>query len=54
MRRFAVFRSPHYYPFGGMGDFQKSFDTKDEAVAFAEAITEHGYSVDVEDMEEYE
>ena len=54
MRRFAVFKSPYYYPYGGMGDFVKSFDTKEEADAFAEGLTERSHNVDVNDMEEYE
>lgn len=31
MKRFAVFACDYYYPSGGMGDFQKSFDTAQEA-----------------------
>lgn len=55
MRRFAVFRSPHYYPNGGMGDFKKSFDTIEEAQDYAASLApKKGHDVDIEDMEGYE
>ena len=32
MKRFAVFSCAHYYPEGGMRDFDESFDDKDDAI----------------------
>lgn len=36
MKRFAVFAFDNYYPSGGMEDFQKSFATEAEAIAYVE------------------
>lgn len=38
MKRFLVFAYDSYYPGGGWGDFQKSFDTLEAAKAFAETL----------------
>lgn len=53
IKRFAVFRMPHYYPHGGMGDFIKSFDTREEAEALAKSLDKKGYDIDIEDMETF-
>lgn len=65
MKRFAVFASDTYYPQGGMGDFQVSFDTRYEAEEYVkqENSVPRKYNpakfgefdhYDIEDMEEYE
>jgi hypothetical protein len=36
MKKYWVFSYPECYPAGGMNDFDESFDTQEEAVAFAE------------------
>lgn len=37
MKRYAVFAGEQYYPCGGWGDYQGSYDTHDEAFAAAGA-----------------
>lgn len=34
MKRFLVFYSETYYPDGGFYDFEKDFDSKEEAIAW--------------------
>lgn len=38
MKRYWLFIYPCHYPSGGMHDYEKSFDTKEEAVAEMEQI----------------
>ena len=38
MKRFAVFGFDDYYPYGGMGDFMKSFDTEEQAKEFIKKL----------------
>ena len=36
MKNYLVFLGEHYYPNGGMNDFNKDFDTLDEAKKYIE------------------
>lgn len=38
MKRYLVFANDNYYPSGGWRDFQKDFDTLEEAVAYANEL----------------
>lgn len=42
MKRFLLFTGDNYYPSGGWGDFQKDFDTLEEATNYMG----HNYNVD--------
>lgn len=53
MKRYLVFANDCYYPSGGAGDFQKSFDTAEEAEEFAKwliSVDERGHDA----LDEYE
>lgn len=43
MKRFLVFAGDDYYPRGGFGDAQESFDTLDEAICYGHEHA-HPYS----------
>ena len=45
MKRYWLFAGSYYYPSGGMGDFQESFDTKEELLNY--------YSREDDEDEEY-
>jgi len=52
MKRYLVFSYAAYYPGGGWSDFQKSFDDRAEAMAFADTlILTSSAGVDVIDLE---
>lgn len=55
MKRYAIFRNNQYYPRRGLIDFEKSFDTLQEAQKW---IMEHPekteQSLIIEDLEDYE
>lgn len=40
-RKYYVFGCMQYYPSGGMGDYLKSFETKDEAKNYIENSTDY-------------
>jgi hypothetical protein len=40
MKQFVVFAGTRYYPLGGAKDFADSFDTYEEAVAYAKGRTD--------------
>lgn len=44
LKRFAAFYGHDYYPSGGFGDFEGSFDTPEEAIAFLEARSREAYA----------
>lgn len=56
MKQFAIFGIDDYYPQGGIDDFIKSFDTKEEADVFLEEHRKNfGHDrYDVVDMTNYE
>lgn len=43
MKKYLLFAGPNYYPSGGLDDLVKSFDSIEEAKAFAEADHEETY-----------
>lgn len=51
IKRWAVFAGENYYPCGGMGDFQASFDTQEEAETFSKGLNRDW--IEIEDMEGY-
>lgn len=56
MKRYAVFAYTQYYPSGGINDFKKSFDNRDDAQAFAAELADGPYAnetVELIDMQEY-
>lgn len=38
LKRFLVFGYFQYYPSGGLGDVDETFDTNEEAVAYAKTV----------------
>lgn len=48
-KRFLVFAYYNYYPSGGMNDFQKSFDTYEEAEEYIR-LERHDHSFDRYDI----
>ena len=46
MKRFIVFCIRQYYPIGGIRDAEESFDTKEEAIVFAEERLKRHYRND--------
>ena len=57
IKRFAVFSGECYYPRGGMSDYKKSFETREEAELYAKGIQgadDYYKWAEVEDMSEYD
>ena len=53
MNMYLVFAYYQYYPAGGMGDFQKAFPSKEEALSWAAAHRSDYDHIDIEDIRDY-
>lgn len=53
MKVYWVFADDKYYPCGGMADFEKSFETIEEAAEYAESIKQDFDDVVVVDITEH-
>lgn len=52
MKRYLVFLYGAYYPMGGMYDFEKDFDTLEEAIEYAETHGGYGHVWDIKEGKE--
>lgn len=50
VKRYLVFAGEDYYPVGGWGDFQQSFDTQPDALACAQEHEKEGKWTHVIDL----